>query len=72
MHYLAENILSPSKKGKIKMNVVLSNGFFRLKILEYSLSHFKPVVSSYTPGRHQKTGDFLTFSVGVDQWYKMG
>ena len=37
------------------------------------LIHFIPLVSFYTPWKHQKTIDFLMFSWGKekDQWHKM-
>ena len=39
-----------------------------------SLTHFMPLVPFYIPWKHQKTSDFLMFSVGIerDQWHEMG
>ena len=38
------------------------------------LTHFMPLISFYTPWKHQKTSDFLMFSGGIerDQWDEMG
>ena len=39
-----------------------------------SLTHFMLLRSFFTPGKYQKTSDFLMFSGGIerDQWHKMG
>ena len=38
------------------------------------VTHFIPLVSFYTPWKHQKTRGFLMFSGGLerDQWHEMG
>ena len=43
-------------------------------ILMFLLTHLMPLVSFYTPRKHQKTFGFLMFSGGLekDQWYEMG
>ena len=43
-------------------------------ISQYTLIHFMPLVSFYTPSKHQKTYGFLMFSGGVerDQWHELG
>ena len=39
-----------------------------------SLTHFMPLISSYTYWKYQKTTGFLIFSrgIGKDQWHEMG
>ena len=38
------------------------------------LTHFQPIFHFYTPWKHQKTGGFFMFSVGIamEHWLKMG
>ena len=40
----------------------------------YNLTYFIPLVSFYTPWKHQKTSGFLIFSGDTEreQWYEMG
>ena len=37
------------------------------------VAHFIPLISFYTPWKHEKISDFLTFSGGIerDQWHEM-
>ena len=41
---------------------------------ETKLIHFMPLVSFYTPSKHQKTFGFLMFLGGIErgQWHEMG
>ena len=41
---------------------------------ETKLTHFMPLVSFYTPSKHQKTFGFLMFLGGIErgQWHEMG
>ena len=36
-----------------------------------TLTHFSPVSHFYTPWKHQKTFDFLTFSGGIEMWRRL-
>ena len=40
----------------------------------FLLTYFMPLVSFYTPWKHQKTSGFLMFSGGIerDQWHEIG
>ena len=44
-----------------------------LHINSWYLTHFQSVFRFYTPWKHQKTGGFLMYSVGLEleQWLKM-
>ena len=45
-----------------------------LKFIIPSLTHFMPIFPFYTPGKRQKTRDFLIFSGGIEMehWPEIG
>ena len=52
----------------------LSSLYFSLILQEDLLTHFMPLVSFYTPCKHQKIKGFLMFSGNIErvQWLEIG
>ena len=57
-----------------KAKPTLTGSYMRWTLDVDGLTDFMPMVSFYTPWKHQKTSGFLMFSGAIerDQWHKMG
>ena len=70
---LVKNTVNSFKCRKI-LNLTMKSVTWNSLLKVDVLTHFMPLVSFYTPSKHQKTSGFLTFSGGIerDQWHEMG
>ena len=61
-------------RGTLVVNwLKLSFSVWLVYILRLLSAHFMPLISFYTPRKHQKTSDLLMFSGGIKryQWHEM-